>query len=150
MKFRSRKDITFKLITAGYSFLFAVLLGESFFYKNFNHDYFVVFDIIISVLWILVLWSFFDTSYKVKKGYLICRSGIRLRKVKINNITKILVGKTLWSGKRLATARKGLVIIYGENQQIYISPKTNESFVKHMVELKPDVEIEFYEDHWLK
>lgn len=149
MRFRSRKDTTFKLITAGYSLLFAILFGESFLYVSFSEDYFIVFDIIILILWILVLWSFFDTSYKFRKNKLIYRSGPRFGTIELDSIDKLLVGKTAWSGKRYATARKGLVIYYENDNQIYISPKTNDSFVEYITKLNPSIEVEIYEDHFL-
>ena len=40
-----------------------------------------------------------------------------------------------------ATALKGLIIKYNKYDEIYISPKTNESFVAEILKLNPEVKI---------
>ncbi|MFD0931033.1 PH domain-containing protein [Psychroflexus salinarum] len=149
-KFKSAKDTSSKAIILGFSLLFMILIGESFLFVDFSVTYIIVFDSVMLFIWLLILWIYFDTSYKIKNRKLIIRSGPFYSKIKINCIKKIIVGKTSSSGSQLATARKGLVIYNNKDKETYISPKDNAEFVDYIIDIKPSIEIEKYERHILK
>lgn len=44
-------------------------------------------------------------------------------KIEIVGIKEIIIGKSLWSGFKPATAKNGLIIKYDKYNEIYISPK---------------------------
>lgn len=150
MKFKSKKDQSSKAIIIGFCILFAILIGESFLFVDFSVNYIIVFDSIILLIWLFILWIYFDTSYKIKNKKLYIRSGPFFKTIKINSIVKIIVGKTSSSGSILATARKGLVIYYNKNDKTYISPRSNEAFTDYLKSENPSIEIEKYESHILK
>lgn len=150
MKFRSRIDNTFKFIFGSLSLLFAVLIGESFLFMEFSESYVIVFDSIIAFLWIFVIWIFLGTRYKITSNKLIYNSGPFYGRISLSKINKISVNKTLWSGTKVALAKKGIVITYEGGKEIYISPKTNKTFVKHLLEKKTSIEVNYYKHNVLK
>ena len=89
-----------------------------------------------------LFWLYFGTNYELtKENGLIYRSGPFNGKISLERITEIIKGKTLWVGFRPATARKGLIIKYDKFNEIYISPKNNESFIKKILELNKTIKI---------
>ena len=149
MKFKSKKDNTSRAIITGFSIVFLILIAESFLFVDFSVTYIIIFDTIVLIIWFVILWVYFDTSYKISNKKLFIRSGPFYKKIKINSINKIIVGKTSSSGSQLATARKGLEIYYSKNKKAYISPKSNETFVEHIKEINSSIEIDKYERHIL-
>lgn len=90
----------------------------------------------------LLLWLYFGTNYELSKtDGLIYRSGPFNGKINTDRITEIIKGKTLWVGFRPATARKGLIIKYDKYNELYISPKTNETFIAKILELNSGIKI---------
>jgi hypothetical protein len=150
MKFRSRRDNTFKLIFLGISMLFALLIGESFLFVDFSVDYIIVFDSIMAVLWLFVIWIFLDTSYEISDKEITIRSGPVFKSIPLDKINKVIIGRTAWQGIKFALARNGLVIKYKGGKEVYISPRTNETFVEELKNKNPPIEIEYYEHQWLK
>ena len=61
--------------------------------------------------------------------------------IPIESINELIVGKTMWVGFKPATARKGIIVKYGKMDTIYISPDSNEAFVKKIKELNPEIKI---------
>ncbi len=89
-----------------------------------------------------LFWLYFGTNYELtKENGLIYRSGPFNGKISLERITEIIKGKTLWVGFRPATARKGLIIKYDKFNEIYISPKNNESFIEKILELNKTIKI---------
>jgi len=138
MKFSSRKDILFTTIILGVIVfvigltLIEILKGEV------QQDEYWVFPIILAVLGLL-LWMFFGTNYELSKDGFIYRSGPINGKISIHRIHEIVKGKTTWIGLKPATARNGLLIKYDKYNEVYISPKSNEAFIKQILELKNDI-----------
>jgi hypothetical protein len=124
MKFDSKKDIPFTLLIFG---LNALLIGFAIFDQATggmeNYEYWTL----IPIFGIagLLLWFYFGTNYELSyKEGLIYRSGPFHGKIRIESITEIVKGKTLWVGFKPATSGKGLIIKYNKYDEIYISPKT--------------------------
>lgn len=140
MKFSSRKDILFSVAILGTSFglILAVILVfvEG---KIKTGEYWI--PPILLLVALLLLWLFFGTSYELTKSELVYRSGPFSGKISLDRIKKVVKGKTLWVGYKPATATKGLIIKYDKFNEIYISPKTNESFISKLLELKSDIKI---------
>lgn len=150
MKFKSKKDTSSRYILAGFSLLFTILISESFLFVDFSVPYLIVFDSIIVLIWLTILWIYFGTNYKIKNKKLYIRSGPFRNKIKIECIKKILVGKTSPSGSQLGTSRQGLILFDNKGKKTYISPKSNDKFVDYIKEIKPSIEVEIYERHILK
>ncbi len=140
MKFKSRKDILISSIIIGLSIL---LIGTVSFdvatTTNARHEYWSMLIVLAAVA--LLLWLYFGTNYELSKDQLIYRSGPINGKIEISRIREIIKGKTIWVGLKPATARKGLIVKYDKYNEIYISPKTNESFIKKILELNSKIKI---------
>ncbi|MBZ9786305.1 PH domain-containing protein [Psychroflexus sp. CAK57W] len=145
MKFRSRRDNTFNFIFGLLSLLFGILIGENLLITEFSETYVFVFVSIVGLVWLLVIWMFLDTSYKITHKKISYRIGPFYGSILQNEIKKVIVNKTSWDGKKVALAKKGLVIIYNDGKEIYFAPKTNESFVDYLRKINPSVEIEYNE-----
>lgn len=142
MKFESKKDVFFSITILGISGLLLVLIIAGFLNNKMETSEYWVLSVVLAVL-ALILSLFFNTRYQLtKENGLIYQSGPFKGKISIDRITKVEKGKTLWVGLKPATARKGLIIKYDKYNEIYISPKTNESFIKKLLELNPNIVIE--------
>ncbi|WP_298507080.1 PH domain-containing protein [uncultured Maribacter sp.] len=141
MKFNSRKDILFSFIILGISvFLTGIMFLDIVNGKMEKEGYWPLF-LVFGVVGLL-LWLFFGTNYELsEKDGLIYRSGPFKGKINTDRITEIIKGKTLWVGFRPATARKGLIIKYDKYNELYISPKTNETFINKILELRSGIKI---------
>ena len=141
MKFDSHKDLFFSLIILGINaFLIGITIMEIINEKMGKEEYWAL--ILISAVIGLLSWVYFGTDYELsKENGLTYRSGPFNGKISIDRITEIIKRKTLWVGFRPATSRHGLVIKYDEYNEIYISPKTNESFIEKILELNKNIKI---------
>ncbi len=142
MKFDSRKDILFSSILLGLSiFLIGIALFVLITAKTDSSIYEHWPLILVLAGTGLLLWIYFGTSYELNQDGFIYRSGPMNGKISINRIKEIVKGKTLWMGFRPATARKGLIVKYDQYNEIYISPKTNESFIEKILKLNSNIKI---------
>ena len=140
MKFKSRKDILFQSIFfIIISFFIGVLLLRIF--KNGISNYtFIWADIILVGLPVLLIWLDKETKYELTQTELIYKSGPIKGKINIEKINEIIKDKTLWVGLKPASARKGLIIKFGYDE-IYISPKTNDTFINEILKLNNRIKI---------
>ena len=141
MQFKSRKDILFQLLEFS---LIVVLIGAVLFrvFSNGIENYnFMCNDLFLGSAAGFLMWASFETKYELTKSELKYKSGPIRGKIEIDQIQEIIIGKTLWSKLKPATARNGLIIKYKKNNEIYISPKTNDSFVKKLVKLNNKIKI---------
>jgi hypothetical protein len=141
MKFKSRKDFLFSTIILGISALLLVIIASGALNDNMETNEYWILIVVLAVL-ALILSLFFNTHYKLsKEDGLVYQSGPFKGKISIDRITKVEKGKTLWVGLKPATATKGLIIKYDTYNEIYISPKTNESFIEKLLELNSNITI---------
>jgi hypothetical protein len=141
MKFKSRKDILFQLL--GFSiivFFIGIILFRVFSdgIENYN---FMWTDIFMLTVAGFLIWLGLGTNYELTQTELKYKSGPIRGKIEIDKIHEIIKGKTLWSGLKPATARNGLILKYEKYNEIYISPKTNDSFLKKILELNDKIKI---------
>lgn len=140
MKFQSRKDLLFSIVILGSC---AILIGAcvvAFAKGNIKADEYWLIPILLLVAFLL-LWLFFGTNYELTPQKFIYKSGPIKGSINLDRIKEVVVGQTLWVGYRPATARKGLIVKYDSFNEIYITPKTNETFIKKLLELKSDIKI---------
>ncbi|MCK0132533.1 PH domain-containing protein [Flavobacteriaceae bacterium F08102] len=140
MKFKSRKDIFFTGMTVGFTLFLFGMLGVGFVNGRLADFYYLPALVILSVIGLL-LWLNFGTNYELDSQGLHYKSGPIKGTIAYNRIREIVKGKTMYVGLKPATARKGLIIKYDKFEEIYISPNSNESFLKVLVSYKPDVKI---------
>ena len=140
MKFSSRKDSLFTIIIISIClFLFGIVFFEVHNQKIQLTNLWPI--CIILIVDVLLLWLFFDTKYELNKTTFKYKSGPLKGEIPITNIKEIIKNKTLWVGLKPATARKGLIIKYNKYDEIYISPKTNESFINYIKTLNDSIKI---------
>lgn len=137
MKFSSRKDI---LVTSLVSGVIMLLVGLTFLQLYQGKEWHWANLLVLAVI-LLLLWIYFDTSYQLTKEHLIYKSGPIRGKINIADIREVEANKTLYVGIKPALARKGLIIKYNQYDEIYISPNTNESFIKKLLELNVGIKI---------
>jgi hypothetical protein len=101
----------------------------------------ILIDILLLLVVGLLLWLYFGTKYELTQTILKYKSGPIRGKIEIERIKEIIKGKTLWAGLKPATARNGLIIKYDKWEEIYISPKTNDTFIEKILELNPAIKI---------
>ena len=89
----------------------------------------------------VLLWGYFGTSYQLTSTDFIYKYGPLKGQIPINSIRKITKSKILYSGFKPATALNGLMIYYNTYDNIYISPKTNTTFIKELVKINPGIQI---------
>lgn len=132
MKFSSRKSPFFSILILGsVAFLVIIsLFGPAFGWIE-KQDYWVI--LVFAAISALLLWIYFGTKYELTDTELIYRSGPLRGKIEIARIREIKKGKTLYSGLKPATAGKGLIICFQKYDEIYISPKTNDSFIEEIL-----------------
>jgi hypothetical protein len=141
MKFKSKKDILFQLLGFSIIVFFIGIILFRVFYDGIENYNFMWTDIFMLTVAGFLIWLGLGTNYELTQTELKYKSGPIRGKIEIDKIHEIIKGKTLWSGLKPATARNGLIIKYEKYNEIYISPKTNDSFVKKILELNDKIKI---------
>lgn len=144
MKFGSKKDISFSILVLGLNaFMIGMTISGLISGKTEKNEYWAIGLILVVVA--LLFWIYFGTGYRLSKEEgLVYRSGPFHGKISLHRITEIVEGKTPWVGFRPATSVKGLIIKYDKYDEIYISPRTNESFIEKILELNSEIKITRY------
>ena len=138
--FKSRKDKLFTFIVFGVVLLMLVLSVFDIITQGFKFESIVLLIINIAIS-ALLLWVFFGTHYELSAKELKYFCGPLKGKILLSDISVITKNKTMWVGYKPATARKGLVIKYKKFDEIYISPDSNETFIKEILKLKANIKI---------
>ena len=133
MIFKSRKGTYFIVVIFLLTFLFLAKI----IFKVISENTTNMFDVIVSIGHSLILgfflWIFFDTKYELTETELRYKSGSIKGQIKLNEINEVELRKYLWSGTRAATAFGGVIIKFRKYDEVYISPHTNELFVKELI-----------------
>lgn len=98
-------------------------------------------DILLLIAGGFLIWLYFGTKYELTQSKLKYQSGPLKGEIDIEQIKEIIMGKSLWTGLKPATAMNGLLIKYGNYDEIYISPKTNDTFVSKILEINKNIKI---------
>lgn len=92
----------------------------------------------------IIIWTIKDTFYILTEKELKFKSGFLNGSIKTESIKELEVNKTMWVGIKPATAKRGVIVKYNQFDQIYISPRDNEEFVKELLKIKPEIKINRY------
>lgn len=141
MKFKSRKDWFFKMIIWSFVLLFLITSGVQLYFSGTYKLEFLITDLPLLAVSGFLLYLYFGTSYELTTLELKYKSGPIHGRILISDIREIIIGQTLWTGLRPATARHGLIIKYQKYEEIYITPLTNEKFIDAILKLKPEIKI---------
>ncbi len=142
MKFSSRRDLVVCMAIYG---AIAVMLAPLYpLVKNETGPGTIGIIIFCLAISGLLLWILFGTRYEIDNTHILYRSGPIKGRIEIEKIHTVIDGKNLYVGFRPATALKGIIIKYGKYDEIYFSPETNEAFIKELLKIKPEIQIEKY------
>ena len=141
MKFKSRKDYFFQSFVFGICGLILGLILFRIVSNGYTHFAYIFIDIIMFLAIGFLLWIHFGTSYELNQNQLKYKSGPIQGKIEVSQIKEIIVGKTMWSGLKPATAKNGLIIKYNRFDEIYISPNTNDTFVEEILKVNSCIKI---------
>jgi hypothetical protein len=141
MIFKSRKDTFFTLFTLIAIAIILTLTFIEIYFEGLKTPISIFVTILCLSVVSLLAWNFFYTKYELTQTELKYKSGPISGEIKIQKIKEIIKGKTLWSGLKPATAKNGLIIKHGKYEEIYISPETNENFIKKILELNENIKI---------
>ena len=135
----SRKDTVFTVVM-GATVLFCFALAIPLVFQPLTKET-VMGGVVVLVSNGLLLWLWLGTSYTLSDTHLGWKSGPLHGSIPLKEIKKITVGKTLWVGMRPATALGGLIIHYQAYEEIYITPKDQETFVALLESRIPDLKV---------
>jgi hypothetical protein len=141
MIFKNRKGLSFQLTVIGLMTLFIGVFILRIVEEEAKQIHLIWPDFLMLGVTSLLLWLYFGTEYNLTQYTLKYKSGPIRGEIKVEQITEILVGKSMWTGLKPATATNGLIIKYGKYEEIYISPQTNETFVKKILEFNQSITI---------
>lgn len=142
MKFKSRKDIIFGSVFLVLPIILIGITLYAFFWSERGVPWWGL--ILVFIICTSFMWFFFSIRYELSDDSLIYRHTLIHRKISVYRIKEIVVGKMLFVATGPATAGHGLIIKYDDYNMLYISPKTNETFIKKILELNNDIKIKVF------
>ena len=143
MKFKSRIDWLFLSVIFGtIGLCLALVIGTALNDEEGFWGVGIMSSVTILLSWLL-LSVLLNTNYSVDEDHIWYESGPFKGKVEIQSIREIQVGKSMWTGLRVATAMNGLIIRHGKYDEVYISPDSNSSFIEKIKQVKPDLIIKY-------
>lgn len=138
--FKSRKDQLFIWIIIIVVSMMLTLSISDIILSGLNLESFILLSINLAIS-VLLFWIFFGTKYEIDKKEIKYFCGPFKGKILISDIKQITKNTTKWLGIKPATARKGLVIKHKKDDEIYISPDSNDAFIKEILKLKANIKI---------
>ena len=81
------------------------------------------------------------TQYTFEKESLNCRSSFLKRDIPYSSITKIERHKGLYAGWKFSLSSKGLLINYNKYDELYISPKDQNQFIRDLQEKNTAIKV---------
>jgi len=90
-----------------------------------------------------LLFFLFRTQYSINGSELACTYGPFSRKIDIKTIHKIefhngIIVPSTW---RMSINTSGLIVYYNKYDDVYISPKNQDSFLENIVKVNPEIKI---------
>ncbi|MEC1774963.1 PH domain-containing protein [Bacillus mojavensis] len=96
--------------------------------------------VLLTLLNVLIIWSFIDLKYVLKEHRLIIKAGLIQHQIPYEKIDKVIQQKKLWSGFRLIGSRHAITIYYrGGWGHAVISPKDTEEFIQQLKEKNSNI-----------
>ncbi|MEC1687426.1 PH domain-containing protein [Bacillus mojavensis] len=96
--------------------------------------------VLLTLLNVLIIWSFIDLKYVLKEHRLIIKAGLIKHQIPYEKIDKVIQQKKLWSGFRLIGSRHAITIYYrGGWGHAVISPKDTEEFIQQLKEKNSNI-----------
>jgi len=137
--FKSRKDRLYGGIIFGISFMLLGIFVVQLLFEGWHIG--LLFHVVNFIVIGFLLWLWYGTYYCVDNRYLHYQSGPLRGKIPIETIREIERDTTMWTGYRLALARKGVIVKYNRFDDIYLSPDNNDTFIEALLVINPDIQI---------
>lgn len=87
---------------------------------------------------ILLLWIYFSTKYRIEGVYFLYRSAFLKGKINILKIKAVTKNTTMYTGVKPAMASNGIIISFGYDE-VYIAPADNELFLTELLAINPAI-----------
>ena len=99
--------------------------------------------VIISLVTALLLWVLLDTRYVIKNNNLLYRSGPFRGRIDITKINKIRSHSGLYVPVMMKPAldTKGFIVTYNKFDEVFISPKKADVFLKEVLKINSNIEV---------
>lgn len=141
--YKSSRDWIYSLIYLVITILLVGSVISAFFDDDFTWISWWIMVFILGGINILILISFFFIKIKIKDEELIINIIFDIFRIKIFKITKIRIGETMWSGfHKCGTATGGLIVFSKNKNDLYITPKDQDEFLKQLLEVNRHIIIE--------
>jgi hypothetical protein len=118
--------------------LYAALASER---AGWNSDTLIP-VIIVSASVLLMMSLLFSTKYKISGHNFMYTAGPINGSIDIHQITKIKTNTTSYVGMKPALSAGGMILYYNKYDEIYISPKSPDSFIEVLQAINPSIKIE--------
>jgi hypothetical protein len=131
-------SITFLLIS------FLPLFVNTFLLDNYwdNFDKRIAESLIYLLPSTYFIYTTFFTKYKIEDNSIRYQFGFIRGSVSIEDIKMIQLGKTMWVGRKVGLASKGMIITYNRFDEIYFTPKEQDLFLEELQKINPNIKIE--------
>jgi len=131
MTFKTKIDWVYKTVIA---FVFIAWIISLF--LNYNGKQFLlpIFtnSIFFALLIAFLIFSIKYTSFSLTEDKLICKTLFIKREIEYNRIRKIEKQTSIYSGVKIATSFKGIVVYFDKYDDILISPENEELFMSEI------------------
>lgn len=99
--------------------------------------------ILLGITIALIIWVLLDTRYVIKNNFLLYRSGPFRGKIDIKTITKIKKHSGLFVPviAKPALDIKGFIITSKENDDYFVSPNNELTFLDELKKINPQIEV---------
>ena len=139
--YTSKRDWVYGSLFLGISLLFVGIAITSYFDTPFS-GWLLLLLLLLSVNSVLLI-SFFFIKIRIEGEELVVNVIFDVFRVSIFKITKIRIGETMWSGfNKCGTSVGGLIIFSKFKNDLYITPKNQDEFLKELLEINRHIIIE--------
>ncbi|MCY8492072.1 PH domain-containing protein [Bacillus inaquosorum] len=139
MVYKTKRDIPVTLMIV---FLILLIQADAivpFVLGNVRVSGWIIFAL-LTLLNVLIIWSFIDLKYVLKEHHLIIKAGLFKHQIPYEKIEKVVQKKKLWSGFRLIGSRHAITIYYqGGWGHAVISPQNTEEFIHELEEKNSNI-----------
>lgn len=139
MVYKTKRDIPVTLMIV---FLILLIQADAivpFVLGNVRVSGWIIFAL-LTLLNVLIIWSFIDLKYILKEHHLIIKAGLIKHQIPYEKIEKVVQKKKLWSGFRLIGSRHAITIYYqGGWGHAVISPQNTEEFIHKLKEKNSNI-----------
>ena len=141
--YKSKRDQFFITAYVLLSLFLMIICGLGFFDETLQSNDFTLMLIIMTLINVVIWFLFLKITIKIQDQKLKVNIGFDVFKIDIDNITKVKIGETMWSGfHKYGTARGGLIIFSKNRNDLYITPEKQDDFLKQLLAINRHITIE--------